>query len=86
MQCLLFKHPLVKGSKCRDIVLKEAGCSQNLKQVLQIFIKAFCVDDVTLTSQLMTSYRKTNIASEKVIKYRVSSPSNHQCCQINITV
>ena len=31
----------------------------------------------------MKSYRKINIASEKIINYRVTSPSNH-CCQINI--
>ena len=36
--------------------------SQNLKQDPQNFMKAFNVDDVTLTSQLMTSYRKINIA------------------------
>ena len=45
-----------------------------------------CVDDVTLTSQLMTSYRKINIASEKIINSRVFSRSNHHCCQINIIV
>ena len=31
----------------------------------------------------MASYRKINIASEKVVNYRVTSPSNH-FCQIRI--
>ena len=52
------------------------GRSQNLKQVSQKFIKAFNVDGVTLISQLMTSYRKSNIESEKILNYRVTSPSN----------
>ena len=47
------------------------GHSQNLKQVPQNFTKNVCVDDVTLIFQLMTSYRKINIASEKIINYRV---------------
>ena len=34
-------------------------------------MKAFNVDDVTLTSQLMASYRKINIACEKIINYKV---------------
>ena len=32
------------------------GHSQNLKQVPQKYMKTFNVDDVTLPSQLMTSY------------------------------
>ena len=31
----------------------------------------------------MTSCRKVNIASEKIINYKVTSPNNH-CCQIRI--
>ena len=58
------------------------GRSQNLKHVPQNFIKTFNVDDVTVTYHLMTSYRKINIASEKIINYRVTSPSNDHCCQI----
>ena len=61
------------------------GRSQNLKQVPQNFIKAFNIDDVKLTSQLMTSYKKINMASEKIINCRVTSPRNH-CCQINFDV
>ena len=61
------------------------GRSQNLKQVSQIFTKAFNVDDGTLTFQLMTLNRKINIASEKIINYRVTSQSNN-CCQISIIV
>ena len=61
------------------------GCSQNLKQVPQNFMEAFNVDDVTLTFQLMTSYRKINIARENIVNYRVTSPSNH-CCQISFIV
>ena len=61
----------------------EQGRSQNFKQVPQNFMKIFNVDDVTLTSQIMTSYRKINIASEKIINYRFTYPSNH-CCQIHI--
>ena len=49
-------------------------------------MKVFNVDgDVTLTFQLMTSYRKINIASEKIIIYIVTSLSNH-CCQIFIII
>ena len=49
-------------------------------------MKGFNVDDdVTLTFQLMTSYRKINIASEKIIIYIVTSLSNH-CCQIFIII
>ena len=36
------------------LVPDDLGCSQNLKQVPQNFMKAFNVDDVTLTSELMT--------------------------------
>ena len=61
------------------------GDSQNIKQVSQNFMKALNVDDASLTSQLMTSYRKINITSEKIINYSVTSPSNH-CCQISILV
>ena len=38
---------------------------------------AFNVDDVTLTSQIITSYRKTIIASEKIINYNVTSLNNY---------
>ena len=62
------------------------GHSQNLKQVPQNFTKNVCIDDVTPTFQLMTWYRKINIVSKKIINYRVSSPSTHQYCQINIIV
>ena len=62
------------------------GHSQNLKQVPQNFTKNVCIDDVTLTFQLMTSYRKIHVAGKKIINYRVSSPSNHDYCQINIRV
>ena len=36
------------------LVPDDLGRSKNLKQVPQNFMKAFNVDDVTLTSQLMT--------------------------------
>ena len=52
------------------------GRSQNLKQVLQNFMKTFNVEDVALTSHLMTSYRKSNVASETMINDIVTSPSN----------
>ena len=48
-------------------------------------MKAFNVDDITLTPHQMTLYRKIDITSEKVISYRVTSPSKH-CCQISIIV
>ena len=48
-------------------------------------MKVFNFDDVTLTSQLITSYRKINMASEKIIDYRDTSPSN-QSCQISFIV
>ena len=48
-------------------------------------MKALNLDDVTLTSQIMTSYRKIKITSEKIVNYRVTSPSNH-CCQISFIV
>ena len=48
-------------------------------------MKAFNVDDATLTSQLMTLYRKIVIASEKIINYRATSLSNY-CCQISFIV
>ena len=73
------------NEECRNLrVVVDQGRSQNLKQGPQDFIKTFCVDDVMVTSQLMTPYRKINIASKKIINYCVSSPSNHYCCQINI--
>ena len=56
-----------------------------MKQVPQNFMKAFNVDDVMLTSQLMMLYRKVNITSENIINYRATSPSNH-CCRISIIV
>ena len=43
--------------------------SQNLKQAPQNFMKVFDIDDVTLKSLIMTSYRKINIASEKILCY-----------------
>ena len=36
------------------LVTDDLGRSQNLKQVPQNFMKGFNVDDVTLTSELMT--------------------------------
>ena len=45
----------------------------------------FNFDDVTLRSQLITSYRKINMTSEKIIDYRVTSPSN-QLFQISFIV
>ena len=62
------------------------GRSQNLKQVPQNFMRTFNVDNVTLAYQLMTLYRKFNIASEKIINNKMTSPSNHHCFQINIIV
>ena len=62
------------------------GCSENLKQVPQNFMKTFNVEYVTLTAHLMTSYKKINIASIKIINYRATSPDNHHYCQINIIV
>ena len=41
------------------------GRSQNQKQVPQNFMKFFDVDHFSLTSRLMTSNRKSNVASEK---------------------
>ena len=41
------------------------------------------IDDVILSSQVMTSYVNINVVSESIINYRVTSPSNH-CCQISI--
>ena len=61
-------------------------CCQNLKQVPQNFMKTFNVEDVTLTSHLMTPYRRITIASEKNKNYRVTSPSNHHYCKISIIV
>ena len=40
------------------------GRNHNLKLVPQNFMKNFYVDDVILTSYIMKSYRKINIASE----------------------
>ena len=64
--------------------LRQGWC-QNLKQVPQNFMKTFNADDVTLAFQLMASYKKINIASEKIINYRVTSASNN-CCQISFIV
>ena len=61
------------------------GRRENLKHVPQNFSKVFNIDDVSLTWQLMASYRKINIASQKIVNYRVTSPSNH-CCQTSIEV
>ena len=46
-------------------------------------MKVFNIGGVTMTSQIIKSSRKFNIASEKIINYRVNSLSNH-CCQIRI--
>ena len=46
-------------------------------------MKVYNIDDVTLRSQIMTTYRKVKIAIEKIIDYRVTSPSDH-CCEIRI--
>ena len=48
-------------------------------------MKVFNVDHVTLTSKVMTSYWKINIASEKAINYRATFQSNN-CYQISIIV
>ena len=45
------------------------GSRKNLKQVPQNFMKTFKVDDVELTSHLMTLFKKINITSEKIINY-----------------
>ena len=39
--------------------------------------ESFNVDDVTLTSYIMMSFRKINIKSQEIENYRVTSPSNH---------
>ena len=70
------------GHTTREVIFQ--GSSQNLKQVPEHFIEAFNVDAITLTYQLLTSYRMINIASEN-INQRVTYPSNH-CCQISLTV
>ena len=49
-------------------------------------MKIFNAEYVTLTFHQMTSYRKINIACQKIISYRVISTTNHHCCQINIIV
>ena len=61
-------------------------CSYECQNLMKTFWWRLMTDDVTLTSQLTMSYRKINIAGEKIINYRVSSPRNHCCCQINIIV
>ena len=58
------------------------GRSQNFNQVPQNFMKVFNVDNVTQISQIRKSCRKINIASEKIINYRITFPNNH-CCQID---
>ena len=80
--------PLINTSvtiELRLLLLSIQGHSQNLKKVPQNFMKALNVDSVTLTTQAMTSYRKINIESEKIINYRVISPSIY-CCQISFIV
>ena len=52
------------GHTTREVIFQ--GSSQNLKQVPEHFIEAFNVDAITLTYQLLTSYRKINIASENI--------------------
>ena len=39
------------------------GRCHSLKKVTQNFMKAFDIDDVTLTLQLMTSYKKIDLTS-----------------------
>ena len=85
------------GNYLRDAVvtwqIKWKGCMYNFTtqkwcriiKISQNFMKAFSVDGVRLKPQLMAPYRKINIASEKIINYRVTYLSNH-CCQISITV
>ena len=68
---------------CQFYYTQDQGRSQNFKQVYPSFMKVFNIDDVTLTSQIKKSYRKINIANEKIINYRVTFPSIH-CCQICI--
>ena len=48
--------------------VRSQGQSQKSTQVPQSFMKAFKVDDVI---------QEINIASETIINYRVTSPSNH---------
>ena len=80
--------PLINNSvtiELRLLLLSIQGHSQNFKKVPQNFIKALNVDSVTPTTQPMASYRKINIESEKIINYRVISPSI-DCCQISFIV
>ena len=48
-------------------------------------LKSRIVKNFKQVPQIMASYSKTNIASEKIINYKVTSPSNH-CCQISVIV
>ena len=48
-------------------------------------MKVFNVDNITMTSQIMPSYKKINIASEKILNYRVTSPNNH-CCLLSNSI
>ena len=57
----------VSSSNCIQYFLSFHGCSENLKKVRQNFMKIFNVRDVTLTSYIMTSCRKINIASERMV-------------------
>ena len=74
---ILIHHLTISKSKSNEAIMKEIttnlmenlstlqGRSQNQKQVPQNFMKFFDVDHFSLTSQLMTSNRKSNVASEK---------------------
>ena len=79
-----------KQKACRFMQLYQFVGSRDLaaqpeleKKRKKKYIKVFNVDDVPLKSQIMTSYSKINMASKKIINYRVTFPSNH-FCQIHI--
>ena len=82
-----FLGNLTKARNCFlcNTVFKNRGQPESGTSTSKFQNKINNVDDVTVTSQLMVSYRKINITREKIIDYRVTSPSNH-CCQINIIV
>ena len=69
---------LIGGKKYVDgDVRVGAGAQLEFGTCTSNFMKVFNVNYFTLTSQLKMSCRKINIASEKVINYRATSPSNH---------
>ena len=73
-----FGNQFIDLNSAKDI----SGAQQEFKtNTLQFHEKFFSIDDVTLESQLMVSYRKINSTSENNINYRVTSQSNH-CCQL----